>query len=77
MTGALIKGVPADEEAMATVKGKIIRGVYVRGVPYPEGAIVEMSGYELAELTTANYAVKATEEDLAPPAPPKPKDAKA
>jgi len=47
------------------VKAKIIRGVLIRGTAHPEGAIVEVTPLELAELAATNYAVAAPEERAA------------
>ncbi|MGH7605412.1 MAG: hypothetical protein ACRENK_15630 [Gemmatimonadaceae bacterium] len=51
------------------MKAKVIRGVYVRGKAFPEGAIVDLSPQEFSELKHTNYVLAATPEDLAPPAP--------
>lgn len=37
------------------MKAKVLRGVYIRGTPHPEGAIVEVTPHEYAELRTYNY----------------------
>jgi len=59
--GALVA--PQVRQGGATmVKAKVIRGVYVRGTAYPEGAIVEVTPIELAELKATNYLVEAREE---------------
>lgn len=63
---------------------KVIRGVYVRGVPKGEGEILrvpdDINGQEYAELKTANYIVDAepppdvaAKQDEAPAALLKPK----
>ena len=44
------------------MKAKVIRGVYIRGKAYPEGAIVEVTGLEFAELKGTNYVVAVPEE---------------
>lgn len=44
------------------MKAKVIRGVFIRGTPYPEGAIVELSKHEFAELKNTNYVVEAPAE---------------
>jgi hypothetical protein len=49
-----------------TEKAKVIRGVYIRGVAYGEGAIVDVSAQEMQELKSTNYVVSATPDDLAP-----------
>ena len=49
------------------MKAKVIRGVYIRGKAYPEGAIVDVTPIEFAELKSTNYVVAA-------PEPPKPQE---
>jgi hypothetical protein len=50
------------------MKAKVIRGVYIRGKPYPEGAIVEVNPIEFAELKSTNYVVAAPAEPARPAA---------
>jgi hypothetical protein len=59
-----------------TEKAKVIRGVYIRGVAYGEGAIVDVSVQEMQELKSTNYVVSATPEDLAPKVEPEAPKAK-
>jgi hypothetical protein len=47
-------------------KARVIRGVWIRGTPQAEGAIVELSPQEFGELKTWNYVVAVTDADLAP-----------
>lgn len=63
--GALVTGAPPFEGG--TVKAKVLRGVYVRGKAYGEGAIVDLSPQEFSELKHTNYVVAAPVE--APRAP--------
>jgi len=51
---------------MATIRAKVIRGVYIRGKGYAEGAIVELSGQEFGELLTSNYVIAAPKEEAKP-----------
>lgn len=46
---------------MATVKVKVIRGVYIRGKAYAEGAVVDIPGDDYGELFTAGCVVKHVE----------------
>lgn len=89
--GALVSGAsPTTGEDMARTQkapaaAKVVRGVYVRGEPKGEGAILRLNGnphstdeitpMEYWTLLGANYVVAATDADLAPP--PKAKAAKA
>lgn len=50
----------------STVRARILRGVYVKGVAYPDGAIIEVDGNTFAELKAYHYAIEAP---LPKPAP--------
>lgn len=73
---------------MQTLKAKVIRGVYIRGTPYPEGAVGSVredlakqpgdafacTHQEFHELRTANYLAQHIEPEkpAAAPAAPPP-----
>jgi hypothetical protein len=64
---ALIEGASLSKPMSDTpFRAKITRGVYVRGIPYAEGAIVEVNAQELGTLIGSNYAVEAPAEAEAP-----------
>ena len=48
------------------IKAKVIRGVYIKGIGYKEGAVVDLDGQTFGELLTANYVIAATEDAPAP-----------
>jgi hypothetical protein len=56
-SGPLVSG-PFSSGAQM-VKAQIVRGVYIRGRGYAEGAVVELSPQEFAELRSWNYVVAA------------------
>lgn len=58
-SAALVEGAA---QKGGTMRAMVVRGVYIRGTPYPEGAIVEMTRNEFLELRTYNYVVEAPEE---------------
>jgi hypothetical protein len=64
-SGPLVSG-PLFPGAAQMLKALVIRGVYIRGQGYAEGAVVELSPQEFAELRSWNYVV------AAPPVAPAP-----
>lgn len=53
------------------MQAEVIRGVYIRGKAYPEGAIVELSKQEFLELKGWNYVREAPPPAAAPAEPPR------
>lgn len=55
-----------EENEMATVKARVIRPVYVRGVEKHEGDVVDLSHQEFHEMRTTNFVVKHVEPEAPP-----------